>query len=110
MERKKPGPRKGSSHYTPEERAEAVRIVRASRGRSIVQIAADLGLNDKTLNGWVVKARNAEVDPEGSLTDAARQRIRRLEEENARLRKDLEFEKKARAFVREISLKRSDSR
>jgi transposase len=110
MERKKPGPRKGSRNYTPEERAEAVRIVRASKGRSIVQVAADLGLNDKTLNEWVVKARNAEIDPEGSLTDAARQRIRRLEEENAKLRKDLEFERKARAFVQSTSLKRSDSR
>ena len=72
-------------------------------------IAADLGLNEKTLNEWVVKARNAEIDPDGSMSDAARREIRELRAENARLKKDLEFEKKARAFIREISRSRNAS-
>lgn len=110
MERKKPGPVKGSHHYTAEERSKAVRIVRSSPGRTIREIAADLGINDKTLNGWVVAARNAEVDPDGSMSDTARRRIRQLEEENARLRKDLDFERKAGAFIRSSSRWRSDSR
>ncbi|MNI72723.1 Transposase [compost metagenome] len=95
--------------FTPVERAEAVRIVRSSRGRSILEIAAELGINDKTLNAWVVAARNAEIDPEGSMTDAAKRRIRELEKEVARLEKDLEFEKKARAFTQSISLRRRSS-
>lgn len=96
--------------YSPEERAEAVRIVRASRGRSVRSIAQDLGVPVPTLNRWVVTAREIELDPSGTLTDAARKRLRLLEAENARLRKDLEYEKKARAFVQEISRQRSDSR
>ncbi|MFD5226152.1 transposase [Microbacterium sp. NPDC058342] len=95
--------------FTLAERAEAVRIVRSSKGRTIREIAAQLGINDKTLNQWVVAARNAEIDPEGSMSDAAKRRIRELEKEVARLEKDLEFEKKARAFAQQISLRRRSS-
>lgn len=110
MESKGKDPRGGERYrFTPAERAEAVRIVESSRGRTIVQIAADLGLNAKTLNQWVVAARNAKIDPEGSMTDAAKRRIRELEKDVARLEKDLDFEKKARAFTQAISLRRKSS-
>ena len=95
--------------FTPAEREEAVRIVRSSKGRSIREIAAELGINDKTLNQWVVTARNAEIDPDGSMSDVAKQRIRELEKRVASLEKDLEFEKKARAFTQVISLRRRSS-
>jgi len=87
-----------------------VRIVRSSKGRTIVEIAAELGINDKTLNQWVVQARNADIDPEGSMSDAAKRRIRALEDQVAQLEKDLEFEKKARAFTQAISLRRRSSK
>jgi len=104
-------PRAGGRHqYTPAERAEAVRIVRSSKGRTILEIAAELGINDKTLNQWVVQARNADIDPEGSMSDAAKRRIRALEDQVAQLEKDLEFEKKARAFTQAISLRRRSSK
>ena len=110
MDMKKPRRKVQPTSYSPQERAEAVRIVLASRGRSIVQIAADLGINDKTLNKWVVQARNAQIDPDGSMSEAAKRRIRELEAENARLKKDLDFEKKAGAFIRQVSLRRNGSR
>jgi transposase-like protein len=47
-------------------------------------------------------ARLERIDPGGELTVAQRKRIRDLEKENALLRRDLEFEKKARAFFLEI--------
>jgi transposase len=104
-------PREGGRHrFTPAERAEAVRIVRSSRGRTVVEIAAELGINDKTLNQWVVQARNADIDPEGAMSDAAKRRIRALEDQVAQLEKDLEFEKKARAFTQAISLRRRSSK
>jgi len=84
--------------FSPEERAAAVALVRSSR-RPVTQVAAELGISDKTLNEWVLNARNREIDPTGSLSDAAKRRIRELEAENARLKKDLEFEKKAGAFI-----------
>ncbi|MEJ1923566.1 transposase [Microbacterium sp. KHB019] len=96
--------------YSPEERASAVRIVRESPGRTIRDIAADLGLKEDTLYAWVVRARKAQIDPDGSMSDAARRRIWELERENARLQRDLDFERKAKAFIRQISHRRNDSR
>lgn len=96
--------------YSQDERAEAVRIVRASKGRSVRSIALDLGIPVPTLHRWVHAARERELDPGATMSEAARKRLRVLEEENARLRKDLEFEKKARAFVQEISRRRNGSR
>lgn len=110
MMMKKPRRKVQAMSYSSEERAAAVRIVAGAQGaRSIVQIAADLGINAKTLNKWVVNARNAQIDPDGSMSDSAKQRIRLLEAENARLRKDLEFEKKAGAFIRAQALQRKGS-
>lgn len=104
------GSRRPGQHYSAEERAEAVRIVRASKGRTIRDIAADLGINDKTLNKWVVHARDAELDPAGTMSDAARRRVRELEAENARLRRELDFQVKAQAFMRQISTRRNGSK
>ena len=88
----------------------AVRVVRESPGRTIRDIAADLGLKEDTLSAWVRRAREAQIDPDGSMSDAAKRRIQELERENARLQRDLDFERKARAFIRQISHRRSDSR
>lgn len=85
-----------------------MRLVRSSK-EPVTVVAAKLGINDKTLNEWVVKARNAEIDPTGSMSDAAKRRIRELEAENARLKKDLEFEKKAGTFISMVR-SRNDSR
>lgn len=85
--------------FTSGERAAAVELVRSSR-RPVTAVAAELMMSDKTLNQWVVQARNAAIDPGGSMSEAAKRRIRELEAEVARLERDLEFEKKARAFIR----------
>ena len=87
----------------------AVRIVRESPGRTVREIAAELGLKQGTLEAWVARARKAQIDPDGSMSDAAKERIRELEKENARLRRDLDFERKARAFIRQSSHRRNDS-
>lgn len=96
-------------HYPPEVRIAAVRIVRETPGRSVREIAADLGLKQGTLEVWVSRARKAQIDPDGSMSDATKRRIRALEKENARLRRDLEFERKAKAFIRQSSHQRNDS-
>lgn len=87
----------------------AVRIVRESPGRTVREIAVELGLKQSTLEVWVSRARKAQIDPDGSMSDATKQRIRELEQENARLRRDLDFERKARAFIRQSSHRRNDS-
>ena len=96
-----------SGEYTDEFRAAAVAEV-AATGRSVVQMARELGIDHRTLWRWVDNARLEKIDPDGQLTPQARRRIRDLEKENARLRRDLDFEKKAGAFFRELDRGEND--
>lgn len=81
--------------YTDEYRREAVDYVLAS-GRPITECARELGLNDKTLNDWVLKfKRRGEVTGAMSSEDAEVAALRR---EVERLRQENEFLKKASAF------------
>ena len=109
MTKRKAG-RVAGQNYTPEERARAVEIVASSPHRSIRDVAADLGVNDKTLNQWVVAARRRRLDPDGTMSEAARRRIDLLEAENKRLKKELDFQKKAAAFISQLRANRNDSR
>ena len=107
--KKREAGRVAGQQYSPEQRARAVAIVRSSPGRTVREIAADLKINDKTLNEWVVKARRRELDPDGSMSDAARRRIEKLEAENTLLRREVEFQKKARAFILAMRANRNGS-
>jgi len=90
-----------SGKFDPEVKAAAIAAVEDS-GRPIKAVARELGIDHRTLWGWVNAAKLAKIDPAGELTPEARNRIRDLEKENARLRRDLDFEKKAGAFFREL--------
>lgn len=82
--------------YAPQFREEAVRLVKES-GKSVFQIAKDLGVAYETLRRWV---RQAEIDTgqrEG-LTTSEREELTRLRRENRILREEREILKKAAAF------------
>lgn len=83
--------------YAREYREEAVRLVHES-GRSIGQIAKDLGIADQSLRNWV---KQAELDA-GRRTDGRtteeRDELRRLRRENRILREEREILRKAAAF------------
>lgn len=84
------------SVYPPEFRREAVELVRSS-GRSIPQIADELGVSPQSLRTWV---RQGDVDAgraEGLSTDE-REELRRLRRENRRLSQEREILKAAAAF------------
>lgn len=97
-----------SGDITPEFRAEMVRLTLES-GKPITVMAKALGIDHRTLWAWVDKARLEKIDPEGSMPEGARRRIRELEQKNARLVRDLAFEKKAGAFFRELDRDANDS-
>jgi transposase len=96
MEEKRRRPRS-----TPRERAAAVALYDAS-GRTAASVAAELGVPQKTLESWIRSARQAEVDPGGTMTEAQIVEGKRLRRENARLQREVEFLKKADAFFREL--------
>ncbi|HEX6512082.1 MAG TPA: transposase [Chloroflexota bacterium] len=74
------------SKYSAEFRHDAVELVRNSED-SMRRIAADLGVSQETLRGWVNQDRidRGEGKP-GELTTAEKQELVRLRRENAQLR------------------------
>ena len=94
--------------FTSEFRDECVREV-LDVGKSVKAVALERGVDRGTLWHWVDDVRLKRIDPAGTLPVEARKRIRELELQNARLRRDLEFEKKAEAFFRELDHDENDS-
>ena len=80
--------------YTPEFRAEAVRLVRTSSER-FTKVARDLGVSVSTLRVWVNGTRAEADDP---LTADERVELQRLRRENRELRMERDILKKATAF------------
>ena len=84
--------------FTREFKQEAVRLARES-SQSIGEIATGLGIWETVLRRWV---KQAEIDdgkgPEGALTTAEREELRKLRRENKQLLQEREILKKATAF------------
>jgi transposase len=81
--------------YDKEFKIEAVRLV-VEKGRSALSVAADLGINVKTLYGWIRQYSQHQADafpgsgklrPEDEELRKLKRRIADLEEENAILKK-----------------------
>ncbi|UKY54727.1 transposase [Streptomyces inhibens] len=68
--------------FEPEFREGAVRIV-TETGKSIGEVAMDLGINETTLATWVSRARRA-----GSTSAGGSDELERLRRENAQLKRD----------------------
>jgi transposase-like protein len=83
--------------FSPQFKAEAVQLV-LETGKSIAEVARDLGINEGTLGNWVNAWRRDNPESDQPLTPMERARVTELEEENRRLRMENEFLKKAAAF------------
>jgi transposase len=84
--------------FTPEQKSEAVQIVRHS-GKPISQIAKEMGLTESALRQWVKQAQTDQAKaPNGPLTTEERQELAKLRRDNKRLQMERDFLKKAAAF------------
>jgi len=94
-EKKKRRPRRS---YTQEFKSEAVRLVESS-GRSVAEIARDLGIDHKSLSAWLKQTRvDAGKGPPGALTSEERAELAALRKEVRVLKEEREILKKAAAF------------
>ncbi len=83
--------------YPPEFRHQAVQLVRHS-GKTIPQVAQDLGVSDQSLRNWVKQADLDAGRRVDGLTTEEREELRRLRRETRILREEREILKKAAAF------------
>lgn len=79
--------------YDREFREGAVRIVRET-GKSIAQVARDLGFHEGTLGNWVNQDREAR-EGRGELTRDDLAELKRLRTENAELRMERDVLKRS---------------
>jgi transposase len=90
-------PRRKRRKYTPEQKADAVRMVRELG--NLAQVARDLELTETSLRNWV---KQADIDEgrgsEGALTSEEREELRRLRRKVRTLEMERDFAKKAAAF------------
>jgi len=95
MSKNKKKNRRPRRSYTPEFKAEAVRLVKSS-GKSIPQLAKELDLTESALRSWVENAEEQSLP--GALTVDEREELKRLRKDVKRLEMEREILKKAAAF------------
>ena len=83
--------------YTPAYRRDAARLV-IETGRPIAHVAKEIGVGQPLLGRWVAVERARSERPPEALDVDERAELARLRVENAELRMDREFLKKAAAF------------
>ncbi len=96
MKKQKLG-RRARRSFTPEFKADAVKLVRT--GKSPTQVAKDLDLTETALREWVKRAdADAGIGSPDVLTTEERQELSRLRRENKTLRMEREILKAAATF------------
>ena len=80
-------------------------MVQSSPGKSVAQIAKELGVSDNSLRSWIKQTQIDQGEREG-LTTEEREELRRLRKEVKVLRQEKEILRKAAAFfVREDGIR-----
>lgn len=94
-----------SKRYTAEFKRDAVKLAQSS-GRTVTEVARDLGVSSESLRGWVKQAKIDQGEgPAGALTSAEKEELRRLRRENQEQRQTIEILKKGLAFFAKETMK-----
>jgi transposase len=89
--------------FTDEQKAEAVRIVNQS-GKSVNQVAQEMGLTPSSLSRWVKQAQiDHNPSPQGQLTSSERKELNDLRRDLKRVQMERDFLKKAATFFAQES-------
>jgi transposase len=83
--------------FTPEYKDEAVKLV-INTGRPVAVVARELGINEASLGRWVNSSKARDDIGESAVTESERAELVRLRKENADLKLDRAFLKKASLF------------
>lgn len=90
--------RRSRRNYTPEFRAEAVKLV-SQPGQTIASVSRTLDLTESSLRNWVKQAEHDQSPvPQGALTASERAELAELRKENKLLKMEKEILRKATAF------------
>jgi transposase len=93
------------NRYTAEFKRDAVALVNASPGRTVSEIARELGVSPEGLRGWVKQARaDAAGGGEGALTTAEREGLAVLRRRVREQDQVIGIPKKAAAFFAQDNL------
>ena len=87
--------------YTPKYRRGAARLV-IDTGRTIAEVARELGVGEQLLGRWVAAERARMDDPPETLDVDERAELERLRRENAVLRMDRELLRRFAATVGQV--------
>jgi len=83
--------------FAPESKDEAVKLV-VNTGRTVAQVARELGVLEATLGRWVNAFKARQDAGEGVLSESERVELARLRKENQDLKLDRAFLRKASLF------------
>lgn len=101
-----PGGSTCTKRYSDEYERDAIEFVRSS-GRTVTEVARELGIGSESLRGWVKKDRAVQetepgAGPSGPGGDARDEELKRLRKPTAEQAKTVEILKKATAcFAKE---------
>ena len=96
---------KYNKRYSAEFKRDAVALVNSSPGRTINEIARELGVSSEGLRGWVKQARiDAGQGASGELTSAEREELRELRRKTREQEQVINILKKAAAFFAQDNL------
>jgi len=111
MPQEQPRRKPTARRYTPEEKAQAVRLVRQLRAElgtdhgTVKRVAGQLGYGVESVRNWVHQADIDESRVGGTTTEDA-ERIKKLEQENKELKRSNEILRRASAYFAQAELDR----